>query len=352
MTASEKGKRQLSPSEISGFCAQLALIIKAGISVREGISIMIGDSSEGRGKEILHIILSHIEEGRTLAFALEQCGCFPKYVVDMVGIGEASGRLDEVMDSLCAYYERNEAINKSIKNAVTYPMVMIAMMAVVIGVLVVKVLPIFNQVFRQLGSEMSAFSQSIMNFGAVLSRYSMWIVAVILILVLIALILKQTKRGRAALSRFTGSLPLTRRLSAKIAAGRFASAMSLMLSSGLDTDSSLDMAGQLVENEKTKGEIKMLKQLMEDGTSFSDALTRINVFSGVYASMLAVGFKTGAVDTVMKKIAQRYEDEIDTHISNIISVLEPTLVAVLSIIVGMILLSVMLPLMGIMSSIG
>ncbi|WP_312645609.1 type II secretion system F family protein [Hydrogenoanaerobacterium sp.] len=352
MVALEKEKRQLTPSEISAFCAQLALIIKAGISVQEGISIMSGDVQDGRGKEVLQTILSHVEEGRTLTFALQQCGRFPKYVVDMVSIGETSGRLDEVMDSLCAYYERNETINKSIKNAVTYPMVMIGMMAVVIAVLVVKVLPIFNQVFRQLGSEMSAFSQGIMNFGAVLSRYSMWIVGFILVLLLIAVLMRRTKNGRAALSRVYDWLPFMRKLSAKIAAGRFASAMALMLSSGLDTDQSLDMAGELIENEKTKAKIVGIKQLMADGASFSNALVQMKVFSGVYASMLTVAFKTGAVDTVMKKIAQRYEEEIDTKISDIISVLEPTLVAVLSIIVGMILLSVMLPLMGIMSSIG
>ncbi len=352
MAATQQELKQLMPNEISAFCAQLALIIKAGISVQEGISIMVGDVQDGRGKEVLQTILSHVEEGRTLSFALQQCGRFPKYVVDMVDIGETSGRLDEVMDSLSTYYERNEAINQSIKNAVTYPMVMIGMMAVVIAILVIKVLPIFHQVFRQLGSDMSAFAQGIMDFGTALSHYSVWIVAVVLVLILAVSLMKRTKGGRAALARIYDTLPFMRSLSDKIAAGRFASAMALMLSSGLDTDQSLEMAGELIENKKTKTKIAGMKDLMAQGTSFSGALLQMKVFSGVYASMLTVGFKTGAVDTVMKKIAQRYEEEIDANISSLISVLEPTLVAVLSIIVGMILLSVMLPLMGIMSSIG
>ena len=352
MAATQQELKQLMPNEISAFCAQLALIIKAGISVQEGILIMAGDVQDSRGKELLQAIFSHVEEGRTLSFALQQCGRFPKYVVDMVDIGETSGRLDEVMDSLSAYYERNEAINQSIKNAVTYPMVMIGMMAVVIAILVIKVLPIFHQVFRQLGSDMSAFAQGIMGFGTALSRYSVWIVAAVLVLILAALVMRRTKSGRAALSRICDTLPFMRSLSDKIAAGRFASAMALMLSSGLDTDQSLEMAGQLIENKKTKEKIVGMKELIAQGTSFSGALSQMKIFSGVYASMLTVGFKTGAVDTVMKKIAQRYEEEIDANISSLIAVLEPTLVAVLSIIVGMILLSVMLPLMGIMSSIG
>ena len=165
MAATETGKKRLTPSEISAFCAQLALIVKAGISVQEGLGIMHGDTTDSRGRDIIQSILEVTEEGRPLAVALGESGCFPKYVVDMVEIGETSGRLDEVLDSLCAYYERNEAITKNIKNAVTYPAVMIVMMMVVIVVLVVNVLPIFNQVFRQLGSEMSAFAQGVMGFG-------------------------------------------------------------------------------------------------------------------------------------------------------------------------------------------
>ncbi len=352
MAATQRGHKQLSPSEISAFCAQLALIIKAGISVREGISIMIDDVQDSSGREVLQIILSNVEEGSALAYALGQCECFPKYVVDMVDIGENSGRLDEVMDSLCAYYERNEAINQSIKNAVTYPMTMIAMMAVVIAVLVIKVLPIFQQVFRQLGSEMSAFAQGVMSFGAALSRFSVWSVAAVLALMIFAVLLKRTKAGRVRLSQLYEVLPVVGELSAKIAVARFASAMSLMLSSGLDIDQSLHMANELLQNKQMKEKISGMKELIGRGDSFVNALVEMRVFSGVNASMLTVGFKTGAVDTVMKKIAQRYEEEIDKSISTLISILEPTLVAILSIVVGMILLSVMLPLMGIMSSIG
>lgn len=352
MAATKGGRRQLSPSEISAFCTQLALIIKAGISVREGISIMVGDVQDPSGKEVLQGILSLVEEGSSLAFALEQCGRFPKYVVDMVEIGESSGRLDEVMDSLSGYYERNEAINQSIRHAVSYPMAMIAMMGVVIAILVIKVLPIFDQVFRQLGSELSASAQGIMRFGAVLSRFSVVIVGAVLLLVLLALAARHTAKGRARLSRIYEALPFIGDLSAKIGVARFASAMSLMLSSGLDIDQALHMSEELVNNQTMKAKIAGMKELVAQGASFADGLVEMKVFSGVYASMLSVGFKTGAVDTVMKKIAQRYEEEINQRISTLISVLEPTLIAILSVIVGMILLSVMLPLMGIMSSIG
>ncbi|MEM1483342.1 type II secretion system F family protein [Oscillospiraceae bacterium PP1C4] len=342
----------LSPDEISTFCAQLAMILKSGISVVEGISIMHDDMQKPGGREIIGTILTHTEAGEPLHMALAAAECFPKYVIDMVEIGAQSGRLDEVMDFLCEYYEREESIAKSVKSAVTYPLIMIVMMVLVIGVLIIKVLPIFQQVFVQLGSEMSAFSLSVMNFGTAVGNYSAVIIGTIAVLVLAVVIMNRTQGGKDALARFQASFFATKRLFAKIASGRFASAMALMLSSGLDTDQSLDMAAKLIDNVYVSSKIADCKQMIAQGSSFSNALEKTGIFTGVYSKMVSVGFKTGSVDTVMKKLADRYEEEVDTQISSMVSLLEPSLVAVLSIIVGMILLSVMLPLMGIMSSIG
>ncbi len=352
MAAKDSTRGTLSASELSAFCAQLALITKAGIPAQEGISIMMEDADDARTRELLQSVLDKLEEGEPLHSGLAQTGRFPKYMLDMIGIGEQSGRLDEVLDSLTAYYERSQSISRSVKSAVTYPLVMIAIMVVVIGILIGKVLPVFNQVFQQLGSEMSAFAQGIMRFGEVLSRYSAVIIGVILGLTAAWLILRRTAGGRAFLSGLFSSFFATRRIAAKVAAGRFASAMSMMLSSGLDVDQSLDMAANLVDDIKTQEKISRMKQQMAQGASFAEALLETQLFSSVYARMITVGFKTGSADAVMKKIADWYEEEIDETISKLLGVLEPTLVAVLSVIVGMILLSVMLPLMGIMSSIG
>lgn len=352
MAAKDSTKGILSASELSAFCAQLALIIKAGIPAQEGVSILLEDAGSTGTRELLSSILEKLEEGAPLQESLASTGRFPKYLLDMAAIGEQSGRLDEVLDSLAAYYERSQAISRSIKSAVTYPAVMICVMAVIIGILIGSVLPIFNQVFQQLGSEMSSFAQGIMNLGSGLGRYSAVIVGVILVLIAAWAVLRRTAGGRAFLSRLAGSFFATRRIAAKVAAGRFASAMSMMLSSGLDVDQSLDMAEGLVEDGKTREKVRQMREQMGQGISFADALAQVQLFSGIYARMITVGFKTGSADAVMRKIAEQYEEEIDETIGKLLGILEPTLVAVLSIIVGMILLSVMLPLMGIMSSIG
>lgn len=341
----------LSSSEIASFCEQISMILKAGIPVAEGISIMCEDMQNSDGKRILEAIKASTELGEPLNLAIEQTEKFPQYVVDMIKIGEQAGRLDEVLDSLCEYYEREESISKSVKSAVTYPLLMIGMMLIVIGVLITQVLPVFSQVYNQLGS-VTPLVQNVINLSGTVIIYVAIIIAIVVLAVLVMYIMNKTTKGRAIISRFKATFFMTKNISRNIASGRFASAMAITMSSGLDVDQSLNMASRLVDNAQISEKISDCQKLTAEGASFSDALNQSQIFSGVYARMVAVGFKTGSVDTVMKKLAERYEEEVDTKINKIIAILEPTLVAVLSIIVGVILLSVMLPLMGIMSSIG
>ena len=233
--AAQLNQKNLSSLQIASFCTQLSLLIKAGISLQEGIHILYEDASSQAEKELLKQILEPIEEGQPLAFSLRQSDAFPQYMVEMVEIGETSGKLEEVLDSLTEYYERSENISKSIRSAVTYPMIMILMMAVVIGVLMIKVLPIFRQVFSQLGTEMSNFSQNIMDFGSIVGMIASVFIGLILLLIIIALVLRMTPSGQKTLSNIFSRLPVIKPLYRKMASGRFASAMALMLSSGLDT---------------------------------------------------------------------------------------------------------------------
>ena len=342
----------LTPTELSAFCAQITMVLKAGIGIGEGVGVMLEDVKNLQSRETLTVIHEKVMGGAPFFKALEAVGVFPEYLINMTEIGEKTGKLDDVMDSLVAYYEREEAISQSIKSAVRYPMVMIAIMLLVIGVVVVRVLPVFNEVFRDLGSEMTGFARTVMDMGSSIGAYSMAFVIALAALVAAFLLIRGTSGGRARWQAFTAKFPLTRSFYSKIASGRFASAMSLMLSSGFDPDESLDMVYRLTDNPVVKNKIDICRTQLAEGFTFSDALVHAELFSGIYARMVTVGFKTGSIDTVMKKLAERYENDIDIRISGIISILEPTLVAVLSIIVGLILLSVMLPLMGVMSSIG
>lgn len=349
---SKPSGKLLSNKELSMFCDQIAMILNAGISPMEGVTIMLEDALSTEGKEILSVILDHCNRGESFHSSVAASGVFPKYALDMIDIGEQSGKLEDVMHALAFHYNREENIAQGIKNAVTYPFLIVAMMLIVILVLIIKVLPIFNQVFMQLGSEMTGFSKGLLNLGTTISNYSLLFVILFLLILAAYIFFAKTKPGKAILASFCTKFFATRHFYEKIASGRFASGMALTMSAGLDTDASLEMVQRLVDNKAMAEKIEKCRELIKEGSSFAEALVTSDIFTSMYARMLTIGYKTGSIDKVLEKIADAYEDEVDNRINSIITVLEPTLVIILSVVVCMILLSVMLPLMGIMSSIG
>ncbi len=352
-----KKLKMLSNKELSMFCDQMAMLLKAGQTPEAGISLMLDDAETEEAKLILLPMAQVCDRGESFPDAVKAAKVFPKYAVDMIEIGNTSGKLDEVLESLANHYDREEAISQGIKNAVTYPFLIICMMMVVILVLVMKVLPIFQQVFIQLGTDMTGFSKGLLYFGNTLTTYSAIFVSFLFVIIILFFFFSKTETGKRLFGRFLANFPLTSGFYEKIAAGRFASGMAIMKAAGLDTDKSLDLAEQLVDNPKMLLKIKECRRLMEGDNetmpiSFSESLAKTGIFSNMYSKMVNIGFKSGAVDKVFKKIANSYDEEIDNSMSNMLSILEPSLVIILSVIVCLILLSVIMPLMGIMSSIG
>lgn len=344
--------KMLTNAEIASFCKQTAMIIQAGITPAEGMDILIHDTISEDGKALLQEIATSCKKGNYFNQAVKETGVFPEYVSRLIALGEESGNLDSVLTSLADYYDREDDISDSIKSAVSYPLIMIAMMFLIIVVLIVKVLPIFKQVFTQLGAEMSPLAEKLMDIGSSLSTWAIIITVVLAVIVITVSILYRIPKTKRKLRILTVKLPLTRNFYSNIAAGRFASGMYLAFSSGMDTFHALDMVSELVENESFSQKIDIVRNQIKERATFAEAIMEAEIFNNLYSRMISVGFKSGSVDVVMKQISEYYEQATEKHLRRIVSIIEPTLVIILSLIVGIILLSVLLPLMGIMSSIG
>ncbi len=353
-TVKGKGKmgnqKQLSKLEVSSFCSQMHMMLKGGISIFESVSILLEDSSNEAEKEILNTINTEINEGKNLSDALAVSGVYPAYALKMISIGEETGTLDEVMHSLAIYYDREDAINKNLRNALTYPLVMIGMMALVIIILLTQVMPIFEQVFVQLGLEMNSFARSILTLGNTLEQYAIIFIAIILLIVAIIFYLTKTVSGKKQWLSFAYHIGFTRDIYEKLGACKVASALSIALKSGMTSEKGLEFSNELAMNPNISKKIEVCATAVQEGTDLAEALKFSNLFSGVAARMVSIAGKTGNLDQAMDDIAGRYEEEVDTKIRHLIGMIEPTLVIVLSIIVGVILLSVMLPLLSVMSS--
>lgn len=334
---------------LSAFCSQMATIIRSGIPALEGLSILKDDSENPEEKELFSQLFDSMSASGSLAQSLTDSGSFPPYLCNMVKIGEESGRLDNVFAALASHYEREEDIRVSVRNALVYPLIMTGMMVAVIVVLLVYVLPVFSQVFRELGTEMSPFATGLMNVGNAFRAFAPVFLVIVIALIAFLLWLNLTAGGRRVRYRLGSAIPGTRKNRQDIAACRFASAMSLTLSSGLHPEQGMDLAAGLNEDPDFSLKIEACRKGLDQGKSLADMLLDSGIFTGLYARMASIGWKTGSLDSVMGQIAGLYQDSIDARLAKRMSVLEPALVTILSVIVGITLLSVMFPLLGVMS---
>ena len=354
--------KKLSSGDLSIFCFQLSLILKAGIPLNEGLNTLGDEASEmAESKQKIKGILAktirnmatEVEIGSPLSYAMKKEGVFPDYVISMVEIGEQTGKLDNVLEALGDYYERDQYVKTKIRNSMMYPVFLFIIMSVVIVLLVSRVFPIFSSMIESMGGSLSESEQAVSAFAGSLAAgtYTMYIILGLAALVIIVALLAKTKPGKNIVGQIAAIFPLTKNINKKIAASRFANAMSMTLSSGMDINSALNMAVNLIENSVFKNKFAECIKEIEEGGSFSKAIGKTGAFSGMYVKFIEIGQKTGTADAVMKKIADICDGEADTSLNNATSVIEPLLVGILSVIIGIILISVMIPLVSVMSNI-
>ena len=241
-----------------------------------------------------------------------------------------------------------DRLNTSIKNAVFYPSILAVMMLAVILVLITKVMPIFSEVYEQMGSTLTGFSLAMLNIGKFLNHYALPFIIIVAVIIILLMWLLKSEKGKFML---IGKLRKSN-LYGEIVKSRFSSVMAMALGSGLEIDEALDLSLETTNDIDMEEKVKSLKEQMAEGMSFSDAVNEVKLLSEIDARFISVAVKTGSVDKVMKQIADRSEEEANEHINSLISKVEPSLVIVLAVITGAILLSVMIPLANIISLIG
>lgn len=340
---------KLNSQELFHFCEQLSIILRSGIPAVEGLRILSEDSASEKSREILSSLINTLEETGSLSLALRESGLFPDSMTAYVKTGEETGCLDEVMESLSGYYEQEIQVSEQIRSAVAYPLLMLGMMAAVIVLLLVKVLPVFRQVFRQMGLEMNGISNGLLSAGAVISRYSTVFFVLLLLLLGGMLFLAFHPVGRKLLIRAARKAPYIRNIPVSMDYSRLTQSISMGLRSGLSPETCLELTCGLLTHPQVLNQLQNAEALLAEGSGFGEALTGSGLFSGMDARLISIGFHSGSGDEVMKKLSARYREDSLAQISQVLSVVEPTIVITLSVLVGLVLLSVMMPLLGILS---
>lgn len=346
-------KKKFTNEYVSSFCLEMSLLLHAGIGIEDGLYLLIEDEGDKRARKILNRLADLLAEGRPFSDALRQTGGFPKYVGDMIETGEQSGRLEQSFQALSDYYDRQVQLSAQIRSALLYPVILMILMLVIIVVLLVKVLPVFNQVYEQLGGTMGGTAKMLLNVGDWIGKAMPVICVVIGAIVAVAAIVGCSKSVRGFLvgiyKKIFGNYGITRRLGE----ARFASAMAMGMLSGLNTEEAFRTA-MLFQDAVPRTRKRYMKclEMLEAGEPIAQCFRENRILDATFCRILDLGAKSGTSDTAMEEISRRLDDRVQMEIERKVGKIEPTIVIITSILVGIILIAVMLPLINIMSSIG
>jgi len=344
--------KNLTHRQMADFCQSLYLLTQAGIGLSDGLSLMSVEETE-YSAAVLEQMCRELDSGRSLSAAMSAAGAFPFYAVSMVQVGERTGHLEGTLLSLAEYYKDRCRVSSMVRSALLYPAMIMVLMLVVIVVLLVKVLPIFNEVYASLGTQLSGVGAGLLHLGQLLKTglpVLLALVAAVVVGLLLYTLCRPLRTGvQALLQKKMGDKGIARLFNN----AQFARVLSLGISSGLPLEEAFDLAQMVFANlPEADHRCKQCGRLLEEGTPLAEAMVATGFLSGADGRMLTVGTRGGNADRVMKEIADRMMNDAGQALENRVARVEPTLVLVSSLLVGAILLSVMLPLANIMSTIG
>ena len=327
----------------------MAMILESGFSLNQGVTMVYEEMDDKNIKGVLQEVAKYLDEQVSFSEAIDLTKAFDDYMVNLVKVGETSGNLDDVMQSLSEYYARIDDITNKLKQSLTYPIILIIMMVVVVGIIVFKVLPIFKDVLNGLGSDLSSYANSFMEFGQIFSLIC-FAVLLVLVIVIIAGYLYQRITHVNVLSNVVQKSFLTRKLSRALNKAQITYALSLFISSGYDLQEAMKFVPKLVDDKQLRANLEKCNEDLINGDSFVEVIKKYQIYQGMQLNMIQVGFKTGQVDIIMKQLSNSFQEEVSRAIDQFLNIIEPTIVTLLSLVVGIVLMSVMLPLISIMSS--
>lgn len=343
MNLSKETKKHplLAEDTLSVFFWQLAQLCRAGVSWADSAQLLLEETDDPTLRVVLQTIQDELQFGGQLSKTLQKTESFPIYAIHMLEIGELSGRMEQVLEALSVYYRRQSAMTAAVGRAVTYPAVMAAMIAFIFLILILRVLPIFTKTFENFGMSAPAYwfgTSAIGKYIAIAFAIFLFCSAVSLLIVF---------RGPHSMRLFSRG-----KTGIAIARGQFASAMAMLLSSGIPMEEAMRNVAILLEKTPLASSIAACRDEIEHGKLFYKAISESRIFTGLQAGILAAGFRAGHSETAMEELAERCCTDAETRLEWLLSRFEYLLILLLCGAVGAVLLSIMLPLLGVLSSIG
>lgn len=344
--------KKLKVTELSLFSYQLSLVLRSGMPYLEGIQLFSEEIAHPKLKRLALWLYEDVKDGKKLHESFKDMGIFPEYFVQMTKIAETTGTVDSEMEKLSVYYDRAERLTYQLRNAITYPLILLFLMTAIIVLLIVKVFPVFQEVITSLGGDIPASTAVLFDLSAAIQNYAAFIFALVVLVVIVLGAYFKTTGGRMWRDQALLNLPYLKTFFRKLIASKLSQSLSLLIKSGIPLEEALILVAPTLDNAYACERLVKAQGALKQGDNVVQVLETLEILPQLFIKMLNVGHKTGETDLMLSKLNQIYDTEVDRFLQNATGAIEPTLVVILSIVVGAILLTVMLPLISIMASIG
>jgi len=347
-----KISRRVKSKDLAIFCRQFATLINAGVPILSCMRILQEQSENMKLRETLGGVMDRLESGRSLAESVRPFDkVFPEIFVNMVETGEVGGALDDVMDRLAAHFEREHDIWEKVKSAMTYPIAILIIAVLAITFMLIFILPTFVGMLGQSGTELPLPTKIVMGLSSILRKF-WWL---ILILIGGAVFgLKQAAKKEYVEEKLDAlilKIPVVGRLIQKMIISRFARSLGSMLKSGVPIIEALETVKKIVGNGVVARGVELAKENIIMGKGIAEPLKTSGVFPAMVTQMIAVGEETGALDSLLEKIAFFYDREVDNTVARLSTLIEPVMIVGLGAVLGFIIISMMLPMFDIMTTV-
>ncbi|ERP91316.1 type II secretion system protein F [Alcanivorax sp. P2S70] len=339
------GKKKIKPMDIAIFTRQMATMMKAGVPLVQAFEIVADGLDNPSMKDLVLKLKVEVEGGNNFAGALSK---HPDYFDDLycslIDAGEQAGALETMLDRVALYKEKSEALKQKIKKAMKYPATVVVAAVIVTAILLLKVVPVFQDLFEGFGAELPAFTMFVINLSKGLSNNFLFIlVGIIAFVVGFSTLKRKSEAFRNALDRTYLKLPIVGDLTFKSTIARYARTLSTTFSAGVPLIEALDACAGATGNVVYRNAVHQIKDDVATGQQLQFAMRATGVFPAMALQMTAIGEESGALDAMLEKVAVYYEDEVDNAVDGLTSMMEPLIMAVLGVLIGGLIVAMYLP---------
>jgi type IV pilus assembly protein PilC len=346
-------KPKVTTKDLVIFTRQFATMIDSGLPLVQCLEIQSKQAPNVTFREELSTIKETVESGSTFADALRKYPkTFDELYQNMVAAGEVGGILDTILNRLAVYLEKADKLKRQIKGAMMYPMITVIVAAVVVAVLLLKVVPTFEQMFAEFGSTLPAPTQFVIDLSDWMQANFLFIIGSLIAAFFTGRHTYRTATGRLFIDKYSLKLPVMGELFTRVAVARFCRTLGTMIASGVPILEALDICGRTAGNKVIEIAVNNVRDSISEGRTISEPLSESKVFPEMVCQMISVGEATGALDVMLNKVADFYEEEVDQAVENMTSMLEPMIMVFLGVIIGGLVIAMYLPIFSMASNIG